>query len=70
MFADNFNGYYPTVMRSLLRRVLRAERDAVPPDEHIDTFHKGGGGLVDAQRGCSLVKWLGKMNLTTAMQRS
>lgn len=44
MFADNFNGYYPTVMRSLLRRVLRAERDAVPPDEHIDTFHKGGGG--------------------------
>ena len=63
MVADNYNGFHPAVMSSLLGRVLRAGGVVVPPGEHIDIVHSGGHWW-----GCSLVEWLGQMNLTITME--
>ena len=63
MLDDKFNGFHPTVMSSLLGRVLRAGGVVVPPGEHIDIVHSGGHWW-----GCSLVEWLGQMNLTITME--
>ena len=65
MEVDNSNSYFyhPAVMSSLLGRVLRAGGMVVPPGEHIDIVHSGGHWW-----GCSLVEWLGQMNLTITMK--
>ena len=63
MVDDKFNGFHPTAMSSLLGRVLRAGGVVVPPGEHIDIVHSGGHWW-----GCSLVEWLGQMNLTITME--
>ena len=65
MEVDNSNGFFfhPAVMSGLLGRVLRAGGVVVPSGEHIDIVHSGGHWW-----GCSLVEWLGQMNLTITME--